>query len=280
MPPYIKLQSWPSPTDVVKLFKLSGEQSVPFLRMVYVLTHPDASQMLMILRGSAGTGKSLAAQALLWYAFQTEQTHAIAIASYTWRATLNSSTLGNRGSSTASFFGIDTYSSDRLNVTPRVQARNQHALADVRLVIIDEFTFISQRHLCSIEKSATMTRRTLLLGPQDAASLFAGLHVALVGDPYQHEPIASGSLFTGSWALMHHNSPPSHFNTRGWSVWTRFEEVYELHTNFRIQDPHDPLLRCVHSFMIHFSILIYHSLPCPKHPIKLALHFHYVMETR
>ena len=177
----------------------------------------------------------------------------------------------------ASFFGFDTYSNDHLNVTPRVQARNQHALADVRLVIIDEFTFISQRHLCSIEKSASMTRRTLLLGPQDAASLFAGLHVALVGDPYQHEPIASGSLFTGSWALMHHNSPPSHFNTRGWSVWTRFEEVYELHTNFRIQDPHDPLLRCVHSYMIHHSLLIDHSLP---RPIRLALHFQYVMKTR
>ena len=92
-PPYIKTVNppdckGPSVEATVQLFKLCPEQEFPF-RLLAATMHDendnkqDIDQLLLTINGGPGNGKSEVLAAFLWYAFQHDCSHMVAVVSFT-----------------------------------------------------------------------------------------------------------------------------------------------------------------------------------------------------
>jgi Helitron helicase-like domain at N-terminus len=151
-PPYVRLQNdeRPSMAATSDLFRLCEKQRFAFFMMAATFdaelrNETNIPQLKMALLGGAGTGKSEVNQALLWYAFQHQACSALAVMAYTWKAAQLLGNPYNPGYSTSTACGI---SCGRSNKTPGVSEKAMAIInPEVRIVLIDEISFVSQQHL-------------------------------------------------------------------------------------------------------------------------------------
>lgn len=105
-PPFIRLEIPPTITDTILLFTLNRLQALAFAAVASRLQQqlakqPMQDQLLALLLGGPGTGKSQVLQALEWFAYQHDIHQRIAVTAYTWRAALHVSTPSNPACSTS-----------------------------------------------------------------------------------------------------------------------------------------------------------------------------------
>jgi len=156
---------------------LNGESNIPQLRMV--------------VTGEPGTGKSRILLAFLWYAYQHGASDYVAILAYTWRAALQISTPTHNAVTTCRFFGLNQDSS----ILEQRRQLVQDNLADpLRFIAIDELSFLDARHFAMLDVSTTENKKAM--GDKEHLDEpFAGLHMILMGDPYQHNPVSGIPLY-------------------------------------------------------------------------------------
>ena len=223
LPPYIKTRVPPSVEETVALFAMSPDQARPFRQLATALLDPHAPQQRVYALGAPGCGKSHIVHALLWFAWQHDLSHTVALTSYTWRAALNVSTPSNVGCSTTTFFGVHA---DR--VTQRTAGRTQSNLADIRLLVVDEVSFVSQAHFFAMHTATHMAITVTRGAPLQEDAIFGGLHVFVLGDFNQHPPVSGKPLFAGAAGTSG--------TTRGRRLWEQFDSVHELLTRHRLLD--------------------------------------------
>jgi hypothetical protein len=154
VPPFVKTPAPPSILETIQVCGLNYKQSLAFAlvadRLLQRLAgNQPRDQLLALLLGGPGTGKSRVILALEWFAFQHDASRCLAVTSYAWRAAMHLSTKHNPAYSTCTFYGIDPIR-DELFDKPQHQNRRADHLTDVWLAITDEVSFIGQSHLNAI----------------------------------------------------------------------------------------------------------------------------------
>ncbi|KXZ41229.1 hypothetical protein GPECTOR_631g733 [Gonium pectorale] len=200
-PPYILLppDSLPSVADTARLFTLSEEQARVFSIYARLLLAEKAGRpqppFNAILTGYAGTGKSHACDAILWFAYQHRMHQLIALVSYTWRAALHDTTPGNVGLTTTTFFGI--HSARQSYATKQSVAARMRG---IRLILLDEFSCCSPPHWARL--CATVHNIRSAGAPTDRPQgPLADLHGLFAGDPRQLSQPSAPPMYTGAGAL-------------------------------------------------------------------------------
>lgn len=244
-PPYVRMVTPPTVWQTQQLFTLDAGQRPPFERLAHALLNGTqmrpSRQEQVIIFGNPGCGKSRVLLALLWHAFQHKVSSRVAVLAYTWKAAQNVETPTNAGSSTCKFFQINPFNHSAYT-SAAAMTTVQDNLRGVTMLFIDEFSFLSCRHLLAIHSVCLDTMRSLL-GNRALDAPFGGLHVVLSGDICQHPPPNATPLFrrppaTGS---MPGGAPRSETNqirldadARGRKLWTDMTDVYELGTSHRL----------------------------------------------
>lgn len=206
---YVLLPSTPNIEDTIQLFTLEEDQELAFKQLATTLDDMvqgrPVRQIRMLTTGKPGTGKSQIIKAFLWYAFQHGQSHRIGITSFMWRAALHLSTSANPGLSTSRALGVNAMKGDTISPGQNVRERVQAYLSKKWFLFIDEFSFMSLRHLGRLQEATEhflqgCNRRPEdqhKIIPEDPNAIFGShLHVALFGDPYQHECPTGYPLYT------------------------------------------------------------------------------------
>lgn len=197
-PAFVKQTRLPSWDDTIALWTLSDDQALPFKVIARTIDStsnaPPATPDVIraTVAGEAGTGKSQLLLACIWYAFQHDKLPYLAVASYTWRAALNISTPICPATSTTYLFGTGS------SVSKRSQKAHDDVatrLRQVRIVFIDEFSFLSLEHLGDI---STMTTKATRMNGETVppGATFGNKHVVLFGDLHQHQPIMATPVYT------------------------------------------------------------------------------------
>jgi hypothetical protein len=155
-PPFVLSAEPPSEDQTISLFHLCPEQAFPFRlfaraflcekrraqqRAAGVREEEAPRQLLLIVTGFAGTGKSECAKAFLWFAFQHQHCHLVSVTAYTWKAALLLGNEHNPGYSTSAFFGINAFrphdiTAGAVNIFD----------ADKYLALVDEASLIGKCH--------------------------------------------------------------------------------------------------------------------------------------
>ena len=193
--PFNRLLSWLSqakdsiplpPSDVaaVDLDTLSTKQRLAFdLITDHIFGSCDGQQLLMVVLGTAGTGKSYLINAVRHAFAHQSQSHRLRVTAPTGIAAANVS-----GSTIYSLLSLlnENLSGPRLNFL-------QRALQDVRLIVIDEYSFLS------IPVFDSLDRQLRKIFPSSADRPFGGMNVVLCGDPAQLAPVRGQPVYaTGS----------------------------------------------------------------------------------
>jgi hypothetical protein len=198
IPPFVKLQCPPSIADTVSLCTLNEKQALAFALLATRMHERNSTtqqddatsptQLLMLLLGEPGTGKSQVIKALEWYAFQHGWSDKVAVAAYTWRAALHISSAHYPAQSTSTFYGIDSVRGHKLQASANVRHRTRTNLEGRWLLVTDEVSFVSSPHFNAMDTSC----RTAL---QKAGAAFGGLDKLCTGDLAQLPPVASNPLY-------------------------------------------------------------------------------------
>jgi hypothetical protein len=198
LPPFVKMQHPPNIADTVRLWTLNKTQAMAFALLATRMhehndscqlgSSPPDKQLLMLLLGEPGTGKSQVIKALEWYAFQYSWCDKIGVAAYTWRAALHISNSSFPAQSTSTFYGIDSVKGHKLQESTNVQHRTRTNLEGRWLLVTDEVSFVSAPHFQAMDLSC----RTAL---KKAGALFGGLDKLATGDLAQLPPVASNPLY-------------------------------------------------------------------------------------
>jgi hypothetical protein len=168
-PPFILARDAPTEEQTVSLFHLCPEQARPFLlfaraflsekvraaqRLDGVRVNEPIPQLLLLVTGKAGTGKSECAKAFLWFTFQHRHAHLVGVTSYTWKAALLLGNEHNPGYSTSTFFGINAFQ-------PHSIAGSALEVfdADKYMLLLDEGSFTGQRHMMVCDSCISVCNR-------------------------------------------------------------------------------------------------------------------------
>lgn len=154
-PPFVALMTSPSPQQTATLCSLSADQRPPFYTMCRTLRglgkkDPHERNLLMALVGEPGSGKSHVISAFLWHVFQHNMCEQVRCGSFTWRAALHLWTPFVPAVSTHRLFGLPVV--DKKGVvknkakTYAMETTRMNVDAPVQMLIIDEFSFLSQEH--------------------------------------------------------------------------------------------------------------------------------------
>jgi hypothetical protein len=95
--PYVRRAVPPTIDECIAYFTLSSDQVAVFGRLATALLDPAADPVRQLVIGGPGSGKSRAAEAFLWFAFQHGRSSEVAVLAYTWRAAMNIATVHNPG---------------------------------------------------------------------------------------------------------------------------------------------------------------------------------------
>lgn len=155
----------------------------------------------MIVSGEAGTGKLQVLKAFDWCAFQHDKQQMLCKTAYMWRAATLLNTSASMGYSTHHVFGLSTFTHQGIQSrrpkpqqTSNQEARAQSILANVRFVLIDEYSTLDLDHFWRMHIAAN--RVSNALHKPNADNIFGGMHGNFFGDPRQHDPIGGHPLYT------------------------------------------------------------------------------------
>ena len=240
-------QIMPVPVTPLHAFFLSSKQRLAF---DIVQDHCFGSlyddQLLMIVIGTAGTGKSFLIDSIRSLFANHNAPHSLKVTAPTGIAAANIS-----GSTIFSLLSIlnTTLTGTRL-------LSLQLVMQDVRLLIIDEYSFLSSAVL------DTLDRHLRSIYPLSSRP-FGGLHIMLCGDPAQLPPVLAQPLYA-------HCGPTNHTALR----FHLFKTVVELDVPFRqlgsddIQVCFQTVCSLQHSFHNRYGFeTCYVALPI-VHPVK------------
>jgi ATP-dependent DNA helicase PIF1 len=163
-------------------------------------------QLLMVVLGTAGTGKSYLINAIRQTFSQRLELHSLRITAPTGIAASNIS-----GSTIYSLLSLlnENLTGSRLNFL-------QNSLQHVRLIVIDEYSFMS------ISVFESLDRQLRKIFPNQADRPFGGINIVLCGDPAQLAPVRGQPVY----APQNCNTPrPNRFHL--------FQTVIELDQPFR-----------------------------------------------
>lgn len=256
-PIYKLMPSPPTVDETCALFRLSADQEAPFQRLAGLLEAAAKGepheQVLMLISGPPGTGKSRIITALDWWAFQTGHADAILKTAYSWRAATALSSPASTAQSAATTFGIDTYQGDAVRSGSNVRCHVEAALhPGVVLLVSDEYTFYSAQFLGAVSRSCTAAR---CMQPARAAAghaaaaaakqtltppAYGNLSHVLLGDAEQHDPVTGKPLHWRAHAerqgavrtLMDINAKNPKA-AEGRDLFLQHQEVYLLETQHR-----------------------------------------------
>ena len=183
--PFDRLLSWlsstkdsfplpPPPLAPFSLDSLSGKQRLAYdIVADHLFGELHNTQLLMVVLGTAGTGKSFLINAIRHMFTLHSQSDRVRITAPTGIAAANIS-----GSTIHSLLSLlkENLTGARLNFL-------QTSLAHVRLIVIDEYSFLS------IPLFATLDRQLRKIFPAKADKPFAGMNILLCGDPAQLAPV-------------------------------------------------------------------------------------------
>ena len=149
-------------------------------------TH-QTEQLLMIVVGTAGTGKSFLIDSIRRMFAQRNSTHRLKITAPTGIAASNIQ--GCTIYSLLALMNADV-SCERLHLL-------QMAMMDVTLLIIDEYSFLS------VAKIDELDQRLRVIFPRKSHIPFGGLNILLCGDPAQLPPVRAQPTYAFSGRTSH-----------------------------------------------------------------------------
>jgi len=100
----------------------------------------------------------------------------------------------------------------------------QTFMEKISVIIIDEFTMISQSILCFIDK------RCREGNPHTSHMHFGGKAIIMIGDPAQLPPVKGSSLWSRG------NQLNSEHNSHGYALYNLFDKILKLQSNPRLED--------------------------------------------
>ena len=164
-----------------------------------------AEQLLLIVVGTAGTGKSFLINAIRYLFEEQGRTQSLKVTAPTGIAAANI-----QGSTVFSLLSLMNHnlSGERLH-------RIQTVMNDVKLLVIDEYSFLS---ISTIDKLDHHLRQIFPQQPRP----FGGLNIVLCGDPAQLPPVLAQPVYA-------HRGPTRHLAAR----FHLFDKVIELDQPFR-----------------------------------------------
>lgn len=205
---------------------LNIDQRKAFDMIMHHFSTPNASQLLLLVSGTAGSGKSYLINVLrstIASALPPNQSieEVVSVLAYTGCAAHNIDGSTIHGVLQLGFHNeIDELQPAKLMA---LQNRCQH----MRLVIIDEKSMIGQHFLSRID------RRLSLIFPKPTGVLFGGLHVVLMGDFAQLPPVMDTPLYIQGKANRKGNITTIMQQDRGYFLYRQFTTYIQLTINMR-----------------------------------------------
>ena len=157
---------------------------------VLALVAPPMPPMVKLVQGTAGTGKTTMINAIVTIARKLKLHRCIAKMAYTGRAAVLMREEDVLYGTTSSLLAINSYGGDKVRDSAAVIEEVQRRFQAVRLIIIDEYSLISPRHLNAIAQMLSF------ISPHTQKHTFGSFSVMLVGDGLQLPPPRSPSLWT------------------------------------------------------------------------------------
>ena len=219
-PSWERLPQPPTQSQAIHLWGLRKMQALAFMKVTAPLLKMKRSaagipilnledQVLMIIVGEAGTGKSRVIRAICWMTHQYRIADWLVLTSFQGRPVANLRNPAVRGMTSSVLHKVDSRHGEKAYHTAAARTTLSENFAKLAMVITDEASLTSSDHLAVCNKQAILG-----LGPNraDPDAPFGGLNQILVFDHLQHTPVKSGSLWYGqassvaqAWAAMSHS---------------------------------------------------------------------------
>ncbi|CUA73486.1 hypothetical protein RSOLAG22IIIB_05336 [Rhizoctonia solani] len=202
-------------SQTLETYRSAGSEKIP--------------QMLMLMIGEGGTGKSKVIQTITQEFVNRGVSHTLVKSAYTGIA---ASLID--GKTTHQIAGIVVGQKDQ---TLSIEARKRLAIfwKNIRYLIIDECSMLSKEFFAKLSRHIQIAK--MEYDPTVFDLPFGGINVILCGDLHQFPPVASSS----HGALYHPTKPgtsPSQVNqAAGRSLYEKFDTVVMLKTQVRVSDP-------------------------------------------
>ena len=189
------------------------------------------NQLLMILNGEAGTGKSQVIKCFMWFVQQHGLADEVVATSFQGRPVANLRNPAVRCVTSSMLFNVNSRAGNTITRNNHSVNRMQRDFQFLASVIQDESFLTCAEHFdaCNRQSSVALASRAAPAAP------FGGLDVILAGDVLQHKPVKGLPLFFGaSTSRIQHlanvrMSP--HAKNRaaaGGAVYDQFEKVSSL----------------------------------------------------
>jgi ATP-dependent exoDNAse (exonuclease V) alpha subunit len=187
---------------------------------------PDSEQLLMLVIGPGGTGKSVLIDAITeTFAFHNQQAELAKCATSGIVAT-------DIGGTTVHFWGglgITRLKNVNSN-SKHIIARRKKNILGKTCLIIDEMSMIHDTLLTDLAKVVAHTKKTANEGNEHLP--FAGMHVILMGDFHQFPPVGK------AWSALYSRRETTDQDAlHGRAIYKQFKTVVALDQQVRVKDP-------------------------------------------
>ena len=267
-PSWERLLQPPTQPQAIHLWGLRKMQALAFVKItdpllkfqrtaagIPILKLED--QILLLIVGEAGTGKSRVIRAVCWMAHQHRMADWLILTSHQGRPVANLRNPAVRGMTSSVLHKIDPRHGEKPSRTSASRLALTEHFAKLGMVITDEASLTSADHMAVCSKQAILG---LGLNRADPDAPFGGLNQVLVFDHLQHTPVKSGSLWYGqassvaqAWAAtIHSKESPTQDRlvniAAGTAIIRQFHEVIFLDEQIR-QDRNLPGAQELHQHL-------------------------------